>query len=186
MWCQCDQAGGGTAGGDAPRVLSLEGHLRGIAYLAENASSSCPTPASRLRRIAEKARTALAALAAQPAQDGALEHAQAEARANEEAGRLAVAGAMRLIEQKQALAAENARREEKLRKVVSGFLRWADQKCPCRNEEPNPCPLCGASVENLEPCKAADNTLPRSLLQDARAALAADGAAGKGEGGANG
>ncbi|MBP0492220.1 hypothetical protein [Roseomonas indoligenes] len=59
----------------------------------------------------------------------------------------------------------------RLRDVVSRLLTWADKKCPCENEQPNPCPLCGASVENLEPCKAADQTLPRDLLAAARAAL---------------
>lgn len=53
-------------------------------------------------------------------------------------------------------------------KVVLALLRWADAKCPCENEQPDPCPLCGASVENLDGCKAADNTLPPSLLLAAR------------------
>jgi hypothetical protein len=55
--------------------------------------------------------------------------------------------------------------------VLREVLTWADQRCPCANERPNPCPLCGASVENLEPCKSAENTLPRSLLDRIRAAL---------------
>lgn len=62
-------------------------------------------------------------------------------------------------------------REAGLREALGGFLFWADQKCPCWNDEPNPCPLCGASIENLEGCKAADQTLPRHLLVEARAAL---------------
>ncbi len=66
-----------------------------------------------------------------------------------------------------ALEAENAR----LRDLVGRFVRWANMKCPCENEQPNPCTLCGASVENLEPCKAADLTLPRDPLERARAAL---------------
>lgn len=67
------------------------------------------------------------------------------------------------------------REVERLRsaeKVVLDLLRWANAKCPCENEQPNPCPLCGASVENLEVCKAADNTLPPSLLRAARAVKA--------------
>lgn len=52
--------------------------------------------------------------------------------------------------------------------VLQDVLRWAESHCPCHNEEPNPCPLCGASVENLEPCKSAENTLPRQLLRDIR------------------
>jgi hypothetical protein len=61
--------------------------------------------------------------------------------------------------------------EEALRKALGAILHWADRKCPCENEEPNPCPLCGASVENLEACKAADKTLPPRLLADIRLAL---------------
>lgn len=48
---------------------------------------------------------------------------------------------------------------------------WARQRCPCENEDPNPCPLCGASVENLEACKSAENTFPRELLETVRSAL---------------
>ena len=58
-----------------------------------------------------------------------------------------------------------------LREAVRGVLHWADRKCPCHNDLPDPCPLCGASVEGLERCKAADETLPRALLAQARAAL---------------
>lgn len=57
--------------------------------------------------------------------------------------------------------------EAGLRKTVG----WAESRCPCVNDEPNPCPLCGASVENLEVCKSAENTLPRQLLIDLRALL---------------
>lgn len=58
--------------------------------------------------------------------------------------------------------------------VLNRLLHWAESRCPCENEQPNPCPLCGASVENLEPCKAAENTLPLSLLADLRDAIAAE------------
>lgn len=74
-----------------------------------------------------------------------------------------------------ALIAANAVLEAKIEGLVEAlksFIWWADQKCPCHNEEPNPCTLCGASVENLELCKAADRTLPPRLLRQARAALA--------------
>lgn len=67
----------------------------------------------------------------------------------------------------RALAAERA----ELVQALHGFVRWANAKCPCENEQPNPCPLCGASVENFEGCKAADQTLPRELLEAARAAI---------------
>jgi hypothetical protein len=57
-----------------------------------------------------------------------------------------------------------------LRKVVKAVMTWADQRCPCHNDQPNPCPLCGASVENLEPRKSAENTIPRHLLAELRRA----------------
>ena len=69
------------------------------------------------------------------------------------------------------MAARESERDE-AEKVVCDLLWWAEQKCPCENEEPNPCTLCGASVENLEGCKAADETLPRSWLYMARAVKA--------------
>ncbi|MCT4492686.1 hypothetical protein [Bosea minatitlanensis] len=61
-----------------------------------------------------------------------------------------------------------AAKDAALRKVK----HWAESRCPCRHEEPNPCPLCGASVENLEACKSAENTMPRDVLQAIRSALA--------------
>jgi hypothetical protein len=77
----------------------------------------------------------------------------------------------------------NETKQAALLEVVSGFLRWAAQKCPCENEQPNPCPLCGASVENLDACKAADSTLPSGLLEKARAAInAATGSEVTGDG----
>lgn len=57
-------------------------------------------------------------------------------------------------------------------RVLRDVLHWAESRCPCEDDKPNPCPLCGASVENLEPCKSAENTLPRRLLGDIRLALA--------------
>ena len=66
-----------------------------------------------------------------------------------------------------ALEAENKR----LADTIQSVLTWADQRCPCHNEQPNPCPLCGASVENLEACKSAENTFPRRLLSEIRDTL---------------
>jgi hypothetical protein len=51
-------------------------------------------------------------------------------------------------------------------KLLSKIKHWAQSKCPCHEETPNPCPLCGASVENLEPCKAVENTFPRDILRE--------------------
>lgn len=55
--------------------------------------------------------------------------------------------------------------------ALKDVLAWAESRCPCRNEQPNHCPLCGASVENLEACKSAENTLPHALLVKVRRAL---------------
>ncbi len=52
--------------------------------------------------------------------------------------------------------------------VLNKVEHWASTRCPCENEEPNPCPLCGASVENLEACKAVENIFPRDLLREIR------------------
>jgi len=49
--------------------------------------------------------------------------------------------------------------------LLLDVLRWAESRCPCENETPDPCPLCGASVANLEPCKSAERTLPPDLLR---------------------
>jgi hypothetical protein len=59
----------------------------------------------------------------------------------------------------------------RLRKALKDVEWWAQQKCPCHEETPNPCPLCGASVENLEACKAVESVFPRELLKQVRAAL---------------
>ncbi|KQS84278.1 hypothetical protein ASG58_21140 [Rhizobium sp. Leaf383] len=54
------------------------------------------------------------------------------------------------------------------RALLRRIEHWAQTKCPCKNEQPNPCPLCGASVENLEPCKAVENIFPRDILRELR------------------
>lgn len=45
---------------------------------------------------------------------------------------------------------------------------WASSRCPCSYETPDPCPLCFASVDNLEPCKAVELTFPPDILRDIR------------------
>lgn len=57
--------------------------------------------------------------------------------------------------------------------VMKMLLNWAGKRCPCENETPDPCPLCGAGVANLQPCMAAENTIPSDILRKARAALKA-------------
>ena len=59
-------------------------------------------------------------------------------------------------------------RVDQSEQVLRKILHWASSRCPCENEEPNPCPLCGASVENLEACKAVENIFPRDLLREIR------------------
>ncbi len=56
-------------------------------------------------------------------------------------------------------------------KVLKRIEHWAQSRCPCHEETPNPCPLCGASVENLEACKSVESIFPRDLLADLRSAL---------------
>ncbi|MEZ2132524.1 MULTISPECIES: hypothetical protein [unclassified Sinorhizobium] len=60
---------------------------------------------------------------------------------------------------------------KRLRELLKKIEWWAQQRCPCHEETPNPCPLCGASVENLEACKAVESIFPRDLLSEVRSAL---------------
>lgn len=61
---------------------------------------------------------------------------------------------------------------ERLTKALSAVSTWAEQRCPCRNEEPNPCPLCGADANKPgDICLSAENTFPRDLLTLIRDAL---------------
>jgi hypothetical protein len=39
---------------------------------------------------------------------------------------------------------------------------WAEQRCPCANEQPDPCPLCGEPVDGGA-CRAVDKTFPFDL-----------------------
>ena len=55
--------------------------------------------------------------------------------------------------------------------ALERFLWWGQQQCPCHEDEPNPCPLCGASVENLEGCKAIEAKFPAAILGQAREAI---------------
>ncbi|RWO22860.1 hypothetical protein [Mesorhizobium sp.] len=58
---------------------------------------------------------------------------------------------------------------EALREAVNKTLSWAEQRCPCNNDEPRICPLCQADVAK-DGCLSAENTIPRQLLHDLRAA----------------
>lgn len=63
--------------------------------------------------------------------------------------------------------------------ALERFLWWGQQQCPCYNDEPNPCPLCGASIENLEGCKAVEAKFPSAILGQAREAIARAKATGE-------
>lgn len=65
-------------------------------------------------------------------------------------------------------------REQKLEEALRDVRTWADSQCPCHEETPNPCTLCGASVENLEACKAVESIFPRDLLRKLDAALSVE------------
>lgn len=54
------------------------------------------------------------------------------------------------------------------RAVLLDVLHWGDARCPMRDDDPRACPLCGASVANLEPCKSAERTFPPDLLSRIR------------------
>ena len=64
---------------------------------------------------------------------------------------------------------------EVLRKVI----HWAESRCPCKEETPDPCTLCGATVAEGT-CKAVESIFPRDLLRDLRDALSARASAGEG------
>ena len=67
---------------------------------------------------------------------------------------------------------------ERLRKLLGRVLSFTAQRCPCRDETPDPCTLCGARADALGDdgvCKAQTFAWPPGLLLDmeiaARAAL---------------
>lgn len=58
--------------------------------------------------------------------------------------------------------------------VSNRLLAWANRRCPCYDDSPSPCPLCGARVDATDEngvCKAAEYTVPGDLLRAARALL---------------
>lgn len=61
---------------------------------------------------------------------------------------------------------------EELAKALKAVRRWAEKRCPCENDNPDPCPLCGERVDGGR-CKAVPATFPRDLLAKIDAALAA-------------
>lgn len=49
--------------------------------------------------------------------------------------------------------------------------RWAASKCPCKDETPDPCTLCGATVASGA-CRSVESIFPAALLAQLDAALA--------------
>jgi len=78
---------------------------------------------------------------------------------------------IRAYEPDQARIAELKAEVERLRALLSAASSSADRNCPCHEETPDPCPKCGASVENLEACRAGELTLPVGVYGQIRAAL---------------
>jgi hypothetical protein len=73
--------------------------------------------------------------------------------------------------------------EKILREALLAVQTWAEQRCPCKNEQPNPCPLCGADANKpSDVCLSAENTLPRHLRVAINQALAATRSSAIGEG----
>jgi hypothetical protein len=46
--------------------------------------------------------------------------------------------------------------------LLRDLQKWASQRCPCNNDEPRICPLCGADV-TIDRCGAVDVSFPRDL-----------------------
>ncbi len=65
---------------------------------------------------------------------------------------------------------EASAREGVLRGALKAFIDWGQQQCPCRDETPDPCPLCGATVAAGR-CRAVEAKFPPRILADARTAL---------------
>lgn len=124
-------------------VLSFDEAQKAVAALIESQRATIESQASEIEKLSELVRFWIAD--SREAHDA---RQAAEARTT-------------------ALEAEKAGLVKALRMVAT----WAEQRCPCHNEQPNPCPLCGASVENLEGCKAAESTMPRHVLDAVRQAL---------------
>lgn len=71
----------------------------------------------------------------------------------------------------EAQASAYKERVEALEKTLKAFIKWGDQQCLCYDDKPDPCPLCDASIANLQGCKAVDAKFPPRILADARALL---------------
>lgn len=54
--------------------------------------------------------------------------------------------------------------------ALRSVLRWAKTKCPCTEEKPDPCTLCGATVVSGR-CMAVENTIPAHLIKEIEEAL---------------
>lgn len=61
---------------------------------------------------------------------------------------------------------------EQMAEALKSVKHWAVSRCPCKNEQPDPCPLCGATVDGLEACKALLEVIPPRIVEKMDAALA--------------
>ena len=61
---------------------------------------------------------------------------------------------------------------ETARKALESVKHWAGSQCPCENDLPDPCPLCGARVSK-DKCMAIEGALPPVILEKIDAALLA-------------
>lgn len=59
--------------------------------------------------------------------------------------------------------------------ALKAVKHWASARCPVHEEKPDPCPLCGATVDGKGldgVCKALKATIPRHILDQINAAIA--------------
>jgi hypothetical protein len=61
------------------------------------------------------------------------------------------------------LRAENERLRAALCNLGLEISNWAASRCPCEDDKPDPCPLCGARAES-DACRALDASLPDRVL----------------------
>jgi hypothetical protein len=55
--------------------------------------------------------------------------------------------------------------------LLDEIMNWSRQRCPCENEKPDPCPLCGARVNDPDGVCKAGVVLPDRLFSKIAAAI---------------
>ena len=66
--------------------------------------------------------------------------------------------------------AELQSRLDRATEALFAVRTWATHKCPCSDNKPDPCPLCGATVATGS-CKAVDKVFPEQVLAKINASL---------------